>query len=133
MIATHYQIGFPQHYLAGYIATRGIGFLGWNARFRGFASSFLLDHALVDVGVGVRWLSEVHNVETLCCWLPQGGGCAREPTRAWSTRASSQPNVSPTASPPRARAANRLTRSRNGSASGDGERLRPVVSRPTGH
>ena len=53
MIATHYQIDFSEHYLADYMATRGIGFLGWNTRFRGFESSFMLDHALVDIGVGV--------------------------------------------------------------------------------
>ena len=53
MIATHYQIDFSEHYLADYMATRGIGFLGWNTRFRGFESTFLLDHALVDIGVGI--------------------------------------------------------------------------------
>ena len=33
MIATHYQIDFSEHYLADYMATRGIGFLGWNTRY----------------------------------------------------------------------------------------------------
>ena len=36
VIATHYQIDFSEHYIADYLATRGIGFLGWNTRFRGF-------------------------------------------------------------------------------------------------
>jgi hypothetical protein len=44
-----------EHYIAEYMAARGIGFLGWNTRFRGFESSFVLDHALLDIGVGVRW------------------------------------------------------------------------------
>src|ERR1700678_3700955 len=44
MIATHYQIDFSEHYLADYMATRGIGFLGWNTRYRGFESNFRLDH-----------------------------------------------------------------------------------------
>ncbi|SGC30129.1 alpha/beta hydrolase [Mycobacterium tuberculosis] len=65
LIAAHYQIDFSEHYLAEYMAIRGIGFLGWNTRFRGFESSFLLDHALVDIGVGVRWLREVQGVETV--------------------------------------------------------------------
>lgn len=65
MIATHYQIDFSEHYLADYMAVRGIGFLGWNTRFRGFESSFLLDHALVDIGVGVRWLRETQGVDTV--------------------------------------------------------------------
>ncbi|RAV18153.1 alpha/beta hydrolase [Mycolicibacterium sp. GF69] len=74
MIATHYQIDFSEHYLADYMATRGIGFLGWNTRFRGFESSFLLDHALVDIGVGVRWLREVQGVETIVLLGNSGGG-----------------------------------------------------------
>jgi len=74
MIATHYQIDFSEHYLADYMATRGIGFLGWNTRFRGFESSFVLDHALVDIGVGVRWLREVQNIETIVLLGNSGGG-----------------------------------------------------------
>ena len=74
IIATHYQIDFSEHYLADYMATRGIGFLGWNTRFRGFESSFLLDHALVDIGVGVRWLREVQGIETVILLGNSGGG-----------------------------------------------------------
>ncbi len=74
MIATHYQIDFSEHYIAEYMATRGIGFLGWNTRFRGYESSFLLDHALVDIGVGVRWLREVQRVETIVLLGNSGGG-----------------------------------------------------------
>ena len=74
MIATHYQIDFSEHYLADYLATRGIGFLGWNTRFRGFESSFLLDHALVDIGVGVRWLREVQDIDTVVLLGNSGGG-----------------------------------------------------------
>ena len=74
MIATHYQIDFSEHYLADYMATRGIGFLGWNTRYRGFESSFLLDHALVDIGVGVRWLREVQGVEIVVLLGNSGGG-----------------------------------------------------------
>ena len=74
MIATHYQIDFSEHYLADYMATRGIGFLGWNTRFRGFESNFLLDHALVDIGVGVRWLREVQGADTVVLLGNSGGG-----------------------------------------------------------
>ncbi len=74
IIATHYQIDFSEHYLADYMATRGIGFLGWNTRYRGFESSFLLDHALVDIGVGIRWLREVQGVETVVLLGNSGGG-----------------------------------------------------------
>ncbi|MCH9667192.1 MAG: lysophospholipase [Actinomycetia bacterium] len=74
MIATHYQIDFSEHYLAEYLASRGIGFLGWNTRFRGFESSFLLDHALVDIGAGIRWLREVQGIETVVLLGNSGGG-----------------------------------------------------------
>ncbi|MGV0811117.1 alpha/beta hydrolase [Mycolicibacterium boenickei] len=74
VIATHYQIDFSEHYLADYLATRGVGFLGWNTRFRGFESSFLLDHALVDIGVGVRWLRENQGIETVVLLGNSGGG-----------------------------------------------------------
>ena len=74
MIATHYQIDFSEHYLAEYMAARGVGFLGWNTRFRGFESSFVLDHALLDIGMGVRWLREVKGVETVVLLGNSGGG-----------------------------------------------------------
>lgn len=74
VIATHYQIDFSEHYLAEYLAARGIGFLGWNTRFRGFESGFVLKHALEDIGVGVRWLREVAGVETVVLLGNSGGG-----------------------------------------------------------
>jgi pimeloyl-ACP methyl ester carboxylesterase len=91
MIATHYQIDFAEHYLADYMAIRGIGFLGWNTRFRGFASNFLLDHALVDIGVGVRWLREVQGVDTVVLLGNSGGGSLMA---AYQSQAV-DPNVTP--------------------------------------
>ena len=91
MIATHYQIDFSEHYLADYMATRGIGFLGWNTRFRGFESNFLLDHALVDIGVGVRWLREMAGVETVVLLGNSGGGSLMA---AYQSQAV-DPNVTP--------------------------------------
>jgi pimeloyl-ACP methyl ester carboxylesterase len=89
MIATHYQIDFSEHYLADYMATRGIGFLGWNTRFRGFESNFVLDHALVDIGVGVRWLREVQGVDTVVLLGNSGGGSLMA---AYQSRAA-DPNI----------------------------------------
>lgn len=91
LIAAHYQIDFSEHYLAEYMAIRGIGFLGWNTRFRGFESSFLLDHALVDIGVGVRWLREVQGVETVVLLGNSGG---RSLMAAYQSQAV-DPNVTP--------------------------------------
>nr|WP_312870820.1 alpha/beta hydrolase [Gordonia asplenii] len=73
MIAAHYAIDFSEHYLAEYMAQRGIGFLGWNTRFRGNEHTFLLDHALVDIGQGVRWLRE-QGVENVVLLGNSGGG-----------------------------------------------------------
>jgi len=56
VIATHYNVDFSEHYMAELMASRGYGFLGWNTRFRGLEHWFTLDHALVDIGVGARWL-----------------------------------------------------------------------------
>ncbi|MEE6135710.1 alpha/beta hydrolase [Mycobacterium sp. 050128] len=91
MIAAHYQIDFSEHYLADYMAIRGIGFLGWNTRFRGFESNFLLDHALVDIGVGVRWLREVQGVDTVVLLGNSGGGSLMS---AYQSQAV-EPNVTP--------------------------------------
>jgi pimeloyl-ACP methyl ester carboxylesterase len=74
MIATHYQIDFSEHYLAEYMAHRGIGFLGWNTRFRGFETNFHLDHALIDIGVGIQWLRETQGIETIVLLGNSGGG-----------------------------------------------------------
>jgi pimeloyl-ACP methyl ester carboxylesterase len=91
IIATHYQIDFSEHYLADYLATRGVGFLGWNTRFRGFESSFVLDHALVDIGVGVRWLREMQGVETVVLLGNSGGGSLMA---AYQSQAA-EPNIAP--------------------------------------
>jgi pimeloyl-ACP methyl ester carboxylesterase len=91
VIATHYQIDFSEHYLAEYLAARGVGFLGWNTRFRGFESSFLLDHALVDIGVGMRWLRETQGVDTVVLLGNSGGGSLMAAYQSQAT----DPNVMP--------------------------------------
>ncbi len=73
-IATHYNVDFSEHYLAEPMAERGIGFLGWNTRYRGNEPYFLLEHALVDIGAGVRWLREEAGVETVVIVGNSGGG-----------------------------------------------------------
>lgn len=74
LIATHYNVDFSEHYLGPYMAERGYGFLGWNTRFRGAEAYFLLEHALVDIGVGVRWLREEAGVEKVVILGNSGGG-----------------------------------------------------------
>ncbi|MHB8531071.1 MAG: hypothetical protein ACYC8V_16360, partial [Caulobacteraceae bacterium] len=51
VIATHYNVDFSEHYLAPLLAARGLGFLGWNTRYRGAEDMFLLEHAVIDIGV----------------------------------------------------------------------------------
>lgn len=74
VLATHYDVDFAEHYLAPYLAARGYGFLGWNTRFRGNGAHFLLDHALAEIGVGVRWLREQAGVERVVLLGNSGGG-----------------------------------------------------------
>ena len=74
LIATHYNVDFTEHYIAPYFAARGMGFLGWNTRYRGAEDQFLLEHALIDIGVGVRWLREKAGVETVVILGNSGGG-----------------------------------------------------------
>lgn len=73
-IAAHHTIDFSEHYLAEPLARRGFGFLGWNTRFRGNEATFVLDHALGDLGVGVRWLREEAGVERVVLLGNSGGG-----------------------------------------------------------
>lgn len=74
LIATHYNVDFSEHYMGPYLAARGYGFLGWNTRFRGNEAFFLLEHALVDIGAGVRWLTEVAQVDQIVILGNSGGG-----------------------------------------------------------
>ena len=90
-IATHYNVDFSEHYLASLMAERGFGFLGWNTRFRGNEAHFLLDHALAEIGVGVRWLREQAGVERIVLLGNSGGGSLMA---AYQSQAV-EPNVAP--------------------------------------
>jgi pimeloyl-ACP methyl ester carboxylesterase len=74
LIATHYNVDFAEHYSAPYFTARGLGFLGWNTRYRGAEDQFILEHALIDIGVGVRWLREEAGVERVVILGNSGGG-----------------------------------------------------------
>lgn len=91
-IATHYNVDFSEHYLGEFMAQRGYGFLGWNTRFRGNEPFFLLEHALIDIGVGVRWLREHAGVENVVLLGNSGGGSLMG---AYQSQATS-PNLRPT-------------------------------------
>jgi len=73
MIATHYNVDFSEHYLGPLMAERGIDFLGWNTRYRGNEAFFILEHALVDIGVGVDFLRE-RGYEQIVILGNSGGG-----------------------------------------------------------
>ena len=92
-IATHYNVDFSEHYLASMLAERGYGFLGWNTRFRGNEAHFLLDHALAEIGVGVRWLREQAGAERIVLLGNSGGGSLMA---AYQSQAV-DPNVRPAA------------------------------------
>jgi hypothetical protein len=74
IIATHYNVDFAEHYIAPYFAARGFGFLGWNTRYRGAEDLFALEHALIDIAVGMRWLRDRARVERIVILGNSGGG-----------------------------------------------------------
>jgi pimeloyl-ACP methyl ester carboxylesterase len=92
-IATHYNVDFSEHYLASMLAERGFGFLGWNTRFRGNEAHFLLDHALAEIGTGVRWLREQAGAEQVVLLGNSGGGSLMAAYQSQSV----EPNVQPVA------------------------------------
>ncbi len=86
IIATHYVGDFSCHYLGDYMARRGYGFLGWNTRYQGTATAtgFALENALIDIGVGVRWLREEAGVEKVVILGNSGGASLMGAlSRAW--------------------------------------------------
>ena len=91
-IATHYNVDFSEHYLAELLAHRGYGFLGWNTRYRGAEAFFILEHALIDIAVGIRWLREVAGVETVVILGNSGGGSLMAAYQSQAT----EPNIAPT-------------------------------------
>ena len=91
VIATHYNVDFSEHYLAELCANRGVGFLGWTTRFRGAEQYFLLDHAIAEIAVGVRWLREVAGAEQIVLLGNSGGGSLMAAYQSQSI----EPNLKP--------------------------------------
>jgi hypothetical protein len=94
VIATHYDVDFAEHYLAEPLARRGIGFLGWNTRFRGLGTYFQLAPALADIGVGVRWLRQVAGVDTVVILGNSGGASLMGAYQAEASEASAPAEAS---------------------------------------
>jgi acetyl esterase/lipase len=90
-IATHYNVDFSEHYMGELMAARGYGFLGWNTRYRGAEQYFNLEHALIDIGVGVRWLREEAGVSTVVLLGNSGGGSLMAAYQSQAT----EPNLRP--------------------------------------
>jgi hypothetical protein len=85
-LATHYNLPFDEHYLAGHMARRGHGFLGWNTRFCGNEAFFRLDRALVDIAAGVRWLRK-RGAAVVVALGNSGGGSLMAAYQAEAVRA----------------------------------------------
>jgi len=104
LIATHYNQCFAEHYMGELMAARGYGFLGWNTRFRGAEHYFTLENALIDIGVGVRWLREQADVETVVLLGNSGGGSLMAAYQSQAT----EPNLQPLLGAPVPEAARHL-------------------------
>lgn len=74
VLASHPAVDFSEHYLGPLLARRGLGFLGWNTRYRGNDAALLVDQALVDVAAGVAWLMDQPGIEALVLLGNSGGG-----------------------------------------------------------
>jgi pimeloyl-ACP methyl ester carboxylesterase len=94
VIATHYNVDFAEHYLAPFLARRGIGFLGWNTRYRGAEDLFILEQALVDIGAGVRWLRESAGAEVVVLLGNSGGGSLMAAYQAQAAAGGTEANAS---------------------------------------
>jgi pimeloyl-ACP methyl ester carboxylesterase len=92
-IATHYNVDFSEHYLAEPLAERGIGFLGWNTRYRGNEAFFLLEHALIDIGAGVRWLRDEAGADVVVIVGNSGGGSLMGAYQSQATEPSIEASV----------------------------------------
>ena len=74
MIATHYNVDFSEHYLAGYLARARLRVPRVEHPLPGQRGLLLADHTLADIGVGVKWLREVAGVERVVLFGNSGGG-----------------------------------------------------------
>lgn len=92
-IANHYNGDFSEHYLAPHVARLGCGFLGWNTRYRGVEDAFSLEHALIDIGAGLRWLRESAGVEQVVLLGNSGGGSLMAAYQAASQSAIAWPEL----------------------------------------
>lgn len=97
VVATHYSVDFAEHYLGPPLARHGIGFLGWNTRYRGDDAHVLVDHALVDIGVAVRWLRAQAGARTVVLLGNSGGGSLMAAYQSQATAAPGEPAVRPVA------------------------------------
>src|SRR4051812_28251763 len=99
-IATHHVVDFTDHYMATPLAQRGFGFLGWNTRYQRDGAYFHLEHALIDIGLGVTWLREEAGADTVVLLGNSGGGSLMATYQAQASNpdtlgASSVPVLSP--------------------------------------
>ncbi|KIW99568.1 uncharacterized protein Z518_11307 [Rhinocladiella mackenziei CBS 650.93] len=53
---SHYIADFSEHYLAGPLAERGYGLLGWNTRYAGAEDRFILEDVYEDLAMGTQWI-----------------------------------------------------------------------------
>lgn len=70
----HYSGDFSEHYLAGPLASRGFGVLGYATRYRAMQEGFILERALDDIAAGTKWLMENTSTKKLVFIGNSGGG-----------------------------------------------------------
>lgn len=90
VLFVHYNADFTEHYLAGPLAARGLGVLGYNTRFRGQEDMFILEKALEDIAVATKWLRNEAKAKKIVLIGNSGGGSL---LAAFQAKAQSDPSV----------------------------------------
>lgn len=97
VVAAHFSADFCEHYLGPPLARHGLGFLGWNTRYRGDDAHLMLDHAVIDVGVAVRWLRHQAGAQTVVLLGSSGGGSLMAAYQSQATAPAGEPALRPVA------------------------------------
>ena len=92
-IATHYNVDFSEHYLASFMAEAGLRVPRLEHQVPRQRGALSLDHALAEIGVGVRWLREQAGAEQVVLLGNSGGGSLMAAYQSQAT----EPTVRPVA------------------------------------
>ena len=86
----HYSRDFSEHYLAGPLASRGFGVLGYATRYRAMQEGLILDRALDDLAAGTKSVRKNTALKKPVFISNSGGGSLMAAVQATAERDTSQ-------------------------------------------